>query len=79
MTFQRSRVLQNVAQLFQDKSEIQNYAFDPSYLPSPLQQPLEIHLVWQGGKMGAARIPEWVEESRLAELSDSEDVRKKHT
>ena len=66
-----------MAQLFQDKSEIQNCAFDPSYLPSSLQQPLEIQLVWQGGKMGAARIPEWVE-SRLAEPSDSEDMRKKH-
>ena len=68
-----------MAQLVQDKSEIQNYAFHPAYLLSPLQQPLEIHLVWQGGKMGAARIPEWVEESRLAKPSDSEDMRKKHT
>ena len=29
--------------------------------------------------MGAIWIPEWVEESRLAEPSESEDMKKKHT
>ena len=29
--------------------------------------------------MGAARIPEWLEERRLAELSDPDGMRKKYT
>ena len=52
----------------------------PSFLPYlPSAAAMQIHLVWQGGEMGATWIPEWVEESCLAEPSESEDMKKKHT
>lgn len=69
--------LQNMAQLFQDKSEIQNSRVPslPTFPPSAAASGDTLSVA--GWEDGSCPVPEWVEESiRLAKPSDSEDIGK---